>query len=304
MHQTETLYSDTGNCFEKYNGQATEVELLSGEDVPLTIIGAKAFLSCKSIGKLILPDSLECVEDWGFAHMKNLQEITLPAKEIVFGKKVFLGCDNLRRVSLNRVTMPEEDVQMVAGRTCIYEGIYHFLASMFRFFPEKILENLKMAGDEQEQWKWLVYYDEALQKYIKRPDDYDFEPTFIGWFDIEDVDDQKKHFTLQQRKQKIKLAFQRLLYDEKLSEQNRQYLGNYITEESALVEEMFSDAEEACSKDIRFYGVWKQIGGLNRDCAGRLLERISEEEPELRGYLLKIQLENVDNSDFFNELDL
>ena len=47
-----------------------------------------------------LPHSLEAVEDWGFAHMKNLREIALPAKMLTFGKQVFLGCDRLERVRL------------------------------------------------------------------------------------------------------------------------------------------------------------------------------------------------------------
>lgn len=288
MSQTEVVYSDAGSRFEKYNGQAVKVQLLSYDGVPLTVIGAKAFLSCKSIEKLILPDSLERVEDWGFAHMKNLQEITLPARDILFGKKVFLGCDKLQKVNLPH----------------FYEGLPYFLASMFRFFPEKKLENLKMVGDEQGQWEWLTHYDEALQTYIRRPDDYDFVPAFIGWFDVQDVDDQKEHYVLQQRKHKIRLVLQRLLYNERLSARDGQCLESYIIKESPLVEQIFLDAEEDCSRDIRFYRVWERTGALNCDCAGRLLEHISESEPEIRGYLLKIQLQNVDGKDFFAGLDL
>lgn len=288
MSRTEVVYSDAGNRFEKYTGQAVHVQLLSHVGTPLTVIGAKAFLSCKSIEKLVLPDSLESVEDWGFAHMKNLREITLPAKDILFGKKVFLGCDRLQKVKVSH----------------FYEGFPHFLASMFRFFPEKRLENLKMIGDEQRQWEWLTYYDEALLAYMLRQDDYDFVPAFIGWFDVEDVDDQKEHYVLQQRKHKIRLAMQRLLYAERLSERGRQYLDDYIMKESPLVEQLFLDSEEDCSRDIRLYRVWEGTGALDRECAARLLEHIPESEPEIRGYLLKMQLENVDSVNFFAGLDL
>ncbi len=289
MQQKEVLLNDAGNRFEKYNGNASEVQLLSGADMPLTIIGAKAFLSCKSIEKLELPDTLERVEDWGFSHMKQLREIKMPAKEISFGKKVFLGCDKLQKVNLSKL---------------FYEGIPYFLASMFRFFPEKNLENLEMAGDEQGQWEWLQCYDSALLAYSNRAHDYEFEPAFIGWFDVEDVDDQRQKYILEQRKHKIRLIFQRLLYDEQLSVRNRQLLARYVADESGLLEEMFGDKSEACSKDIRFYRIWKQIGGLDAACASRLLEKIGEEEPEIRGYLLQIQLGAVDSGDFFGELCL
>lgn len=289
--QIETIPCGDNTHFERYNGHAKVVQLTATSDKPLKTIDAKAFLSCKTIEKLILPDTLENVEDWGFAHMKALREITLPAKELVFGKKVFLGCDHLEKVFL-------------VHSDAVYEGIPYFLASMFRFFPENSLGNLKIVGDEQGQWTWLTAYDEALQTYIKRPHDYDFEPAFIGWFDIEDVDDQKQHFVVQQRRNKIALAFRRLIYDERLSEVCRQQLGDFLLLEHSLVEEMFLEKEEELGMDIRDYRVWEQAGGLDRDCAGRLLEVISEDEPEIRGYLLKIQLDNVENNDFFDGLDL
>ena len=81
----EEIQGNESGIFEKYIGQAKRVQLLSGSERPLVTIGAKAFLSCKSIEKLILPDTLERAADWGFAHMKNLREITLPARELLFG---------------------------------------------------------------------------------------------------------------------------------------------------------------------------------------------------------------------------
>ncbi|MCI9320521.1 MAG: leucine-rich repeat protein [Lachnospiraceae bacterium] len=64
-----------GYRYEKYEENNRYVELPREADgVPLTIIGAKAFLSCRNVESLILPDSLESVEDWAFAHMKGLKE--------------------------------------------------------------------------------------------------------------------------------------------------------------------------------------------------------------------------------------
>lgn len=287
------MQSDESSRFEKYRGQETVVTLISQPDNPLKTIGTKAFLSCKTIEKLILPDTLEMVEDWGFAHMKNLREIVLPAKEISFGKKVFLGCDNLEKVCLLR-----------RSSGTLYEGMPYLLASMFRYFPESHLAHLGIAGDDCGQWKWLEDYDEALLRYIAMPHDYDFEPAFIGWFDVEDVDDQKEHFVRQQRKNKVYLAFRRLNYAEGLSEYHRESLQDFLLKEKQLVEQLFLDADEPLGKEVRDYHIWKQVGALDKNCADRLLAVIPEEEPEIRGYLLNIQLEHVENNDFFQELDL
>lgn len=304
MREKEVIAGNESGCFQKYNGQAEEVQLLSGEEKPLVTIGAKAFLSCKHVERLFLPETVENVEDWAFAHMKNLSEIILPAKEICFGKKVFLGCDKLCRVLFLEKQDASLKKQNVHAETVVYEGISYFLASMFRFFPGSSLENLKMAGDEQGQWQWLAEYDEALQSYIGRADDYDFEPAFIGWFDIEDVDDQKQRYVIQQKKHKIRLAFQRLLYGEKLSGQTEQYLKAYLRKESTLVEALLPDCEEPCSRDIRYFRIWEQAGGLDMACTDRFLERIPESEPEIRGYLLQIRLGSMDKNNFFENLDL
>lgn len=288
MRDKEIIADYTSGYFYKYSGNASEVHLISDTANPLITIGSKAFLSCKNVERLYLPPTLERVEDWAFAHMKNLCEITLPAREIHFGRKVFLGCEKLSRVHLAPV----------------YEGMSYFLASMFRFFPDNSLDNLKMAGDEQGQWQWLACYDGALQNYICRADDYDFEPAFIGWFDIEDVDDQKQHFVLQQKKHKIRLAFQRLLYGERLATESADFLQEYLLKECRLVEEVLLDEDEPCSSDVRYFRKWRQIGGLNQGNVEHFLERVSEANPEIRGYLLKIKLENMEKINFFDSLDL
>lgn len=304
MRDREIIAGNEAGCFQKYSGQASEVQLVSSVESPLITVGSKAFLSCKNVERLYLPDTLEIVENWAFAHMKNLCEITLPAKEICFGKKVFLGCAKLCRVHLSNKSEIQSEMHNIPVDTYIYEGISYFLASCFKFFPDNSLENLKMAGDRQGQWQWLAEYDEALQVYISRADDYDFQPAFIGWFDVEDVDDQRQHYVLQQKKHKIRLAFQRLLYVERLAAEKAKFLQDYLLKESSLVEELLLDKEEPCSSDIRYFRMWKQAGGLNRESVERFLEQVSEDSPEIRGYLLKLQLENMEKNSFFEELDL
>ena len=94
MNKQDTYYTYT-----KYSGADKEVHLPEQVDgLFMNAIGAKAFLSCKTIEKLWLPDSIREIGDWAFAHMKNLKEITLPAETITFGKQVFMGREQLTRV--------------------------------------------------------------------------------------------------------------------------------------------------------------------------------------------------------------
>lgn len=324
-------------CYEKYIGQEKEVCLPETADGHLlSAIGAKAFLSCKSVERLVLPSTLEAVGDWAFAHMKNLREVILPAKEIIFGKKVFLGCENLQRILFCDVKyaavpqakasgMPEYKHDSMPENQ-IYEGIPYFLASAFCFFaeetlqslqsaglipkdllnqyPNDILFHLEMAGDCRDQWNWLFIYDKALKAFLLRNDDDGFMPAFIGWFDVEDVEDQRQDFIRKRRGEKIRLVFQRLLYPKKLAEEAQSFLYEYLRENASFTAELFSQSPEF-GRDIRYYKIWQASGGLTSAYAKLLLSKLLETEPEIRSYLLELQIENEKDADgFFRGLEL
>lgn len=289
-----------GYRYEKYEENNRYVELPREADgAPLTIIGAKAFLSCRNVESLILPDSLESVEDWAFAHMKGLKELWIPAKKIVFGRKVFLGCGGLERVILTCRKMP------LQGQ---YEGIPYFLASVFRLALHDIkkeLTDLSLAGDAEGQWQWLAFYDEALAVYLMRADDYDFLPAFIGWFDVEDVDDQKAGYIAEQIKKKIELVFQRLIYGEGITKQAEKLFGEYLAEkvpEQTL--ELLCEIRPGYGRSVKYFQIWQRLGGFKRYSPGFLLEQLEDADPEVRSFLLECQLEETAEGDFFGSLEL
>lgn len=290
--------------YESYKGNDICVTLPEQKDgLPLTVIAAKAFLSCRTVERLELPDTLEQVEDWAFAHMKNLRELVFPAKEIQFGKKVFLGCDSLERISLRGVREQ-------------YEGIPFFLASMVKWMSEMPVE-LALAGDPQEQWKWLDAYDRALLGFLDKPDDMGFEPAFIGWFHVEDVDDQKQNYICERRKCKTRLALQRLRYPEGSSRYTQRWLGAFLlgtkekqddirTDNHPKIPSLFLELcrDECFGQDIRYFQIWQSIGGFDLCTPQFLLEQLPDADPEVRGFLMKCSLSQKWEDDFFKWMDL
>lgn len=285
-----------GYRFEKYTGNDTCVTLPDAVDGrALTTIGAKAFLSCRNVKRLILPDSLERVEDWAFAHMKGLEELILPAKDIYFGKKVFLGC-----IGLKRIAFAEAGSQ--------YEGIPYFLASAATMMDGAPL-GLALASDEAGQWKWLEEYDRMLEQYLAKPDTYGFEPAFIGWFNVEDVDDQQEAYIRKQRQKKAGLVFQRLTYPAHMAENTRQRLADYLLgrrekEVPVLILELFENPETDYGNNICYLRIWRDIGGFEIYSAQLLLERMPHADPEVRAFLMDSLLSAEGVSDFFWDLDL
>lgn len=289
------MIGKSGECYsyECYKGNDIHVILPDQiESLPVTVIGPKAFLSCRTVERLELPDTIEQIGDWGFAHMKNLKELVFPSKKIQFGKKVFLGCESLERIFLRDVRN-------------LYEGIPLFLASQARWMDEIPLD-LVLAGDVEGQWQWLNIYDRGLLGFLGRPDDTGFEPAFIGWFDVEDVDDQRQKYVLERKKCKIRLVFERLRYPQGLSQDIRRKLGEYLlgTEIAPLFLKLCQ--EEVFGQEVQYFQIWQQIGGFSLYSPQFLLEQLPEAAPEVRGFLMKCCLPGAGEwtEDFFEQMEL
>ncbi len=288
--------------YTKYTGQETEVLLpeYMENTQTLAVVGSKAFLSCKSVERLVLPPTVESVMDWGFAHMKNLREIVMPAGEIHFGKQVFLGCDSLQRVLLYSVKKYRETADIYFLEEI--SGLDKLRASMFRFFPLAIEGWAQQPEDPDAQEQWLERYDEALADYLNRPDEEGFVPAFIGWFDVEDVDDQKQGYLKKVRLSKISLAFQRMLCAGRPKEHILTQLQHVISQRPELVQEFLTDSEE-CGRDVRYYKIWQECGGLDRAMGEILLEQLPWQEPEIRSFLVDL-IHSQESEVYFEQFEL
>ena len=304
MNKQDTYYTYT-----KYSGADKEVHLPEQVDgLFMNAIGAKAFLSCKTIEKLWLPDSIREIGDWAFAHMKNLKEIALPAETIAFGKQVFMGCEQLTRVHV--VVKHREDGEKdkespdeaKAWECSLYEGLEYFLATMFCHFESGQLMDLSILQTEEGQKKWLEKYDQVLCEYLAEDDAVRFVPAFIGWFDVEDLDEQKKRYVNQVKCKKLEITLQRLLYDANINESTKRQLAKYVEEREKSMLELFQDREKELGNDIRYYKLWNTLGGLKNDQARILLEANDWADTEIKAYLLNIQLQKDEETDFFGEL--
>jgi len=272
--------------YEKYE-EGQQLADLSKTDY--TEIGAKAFLSCKTVEKLVLPEKTERIGDWAFSHAKRLREITVPLKNIELGKQVFLGLNCLEKISF-----------LKDSGNNIYEGIPYFMASLFRCFENKSVWELE--GLEGRQMEWLTNYDEMLADYLKRPADADFKPVFIGWFDVEDIDSQLERHIANTETEKLELIFQRLWFDKNLKEQIREAMYEYICGKEMQLRSLFCDKNKPYCDEIQYYKLWEKAGGLTEHVAAGLLEEAAVTDAEIRAYLLKIQLDKEKNTDFFDDL--
>lgn len=288
---------DNNAVLNKYVGNQESVIIPSSwNGLPVTKISAKAFLSCKSLKNLVISDNITDIEAWAFAHMKNLQEVSLPANDITFGRDVFLDCPELKQIKLTND---------MSGNP----GTASYLT--FAVIGMKYMQLVRPyeAGNKELHSKWLKEYDAAINSYIQSADDYGFEPVFYGWFNDEDADVEQRPAYIEERiKTKIELAINRLLFPMYLTDEDNQIFSDYLVNQMLVL-----PAESALWRlyttkyinDIRYANILIETGCVNKDNLNILLEdlqnkHLSDEHPEMVALFLRCKLENKENNDIFS----
>lgn len=282
------------------NVEKTQISVeLSGDGTPVTEIKSKAFLSRKAIHKLIVGDSVQRIGDWAFAHMENLEVLVLPRHEMTFGKQVFLGCKNLMQIQIR-----EDESENPATPW--------LMASAIRILKEESLLQPEKAGSSAFHREWIQKYDERLVHFLTAPDEEGFDPVFIGWFNVEDVDDQLPRHLKKRREEKAELVLQRLLYAECLSEKEKGRMVEYIRQhmpggekkDHTAVFDVLCDGEMDYGMDVRYMQILERENLLPEEIMDALLENMKAPSAETKAFLLAKKGDLTQKKDIFEEFEL
>lgn len=285
--------------YQKYEGNEAEVNILnSSSENPYTGIGDKAFLSCKSIKKLVLPQTISEIGNWGMAHMKQLEELVIPPKSIRLGKEVFLDCPKLTKICV----LPDETNNV--GLPYLFAASIMTLGDMSLFRPD-LIAHLDTVQS------WFASFDNRLVEFLDAADDDRFHPVLIGWFDDEGEDSQRRRYMKQRQIEKAKLCFLRLQYDAYMSDSAKQAICKYML---MHVPGGSRETEHTAVWDLLKSELGKDIGTIKRleangiiDAKRRvlLIEEMNRNvgNPEVVSYLLAKQQEE-NHAAFFAGLDL
>lgn len=280
--------------------EQTQITVNMSEDgSPITEIRNKAFLSRKSVHRLIVGDSVQKIGDWAFAHMENLEILVLPCHEISWGKQVFLGCKNLAQIQ-------------ITGDESENEATPWLLASAVRILKDESLLLPEKAGNRICHREWLNKYDKKLIHFLESPDEEGFDPVFIGWFNVEDVDDQLPRHLEKRRIEKAELVWQRLLYPDFLSEKEEKLLADYLkkhmpgdgNEEHTAAFDVLCDGEKHYGQDIRYMHILEREKLLSEELIDALLDRMESASAEIKAFLINKKMESAQKKDFFEEFEL
>lgn len=293
--------------FEKYTGNDAAVRVeFTGDGEAITAIGAKAFLSCKTVKKLEIASSVTEIGDWAFAHMQNLEVLELPFRELTFGRKVFLDCGKLVQIQ-------------ISGDESANPGLPFFLASAVRVLKQEELCRPIEAADSKKHREWMEKYDLTLMQFLLEDDEKGFDPVFFGWFRVEDIDDQLPGFLARKRRDKVQLIFERLFYSFYLKDENKERMLAYLSEHMnplhfkedfapqekrkvhSAVYDFFCEENSPCRQDIRYFKILKENALLHTGLIEQFLMDIKEPTAEVTAYLLKEKAKLSQKRSFFDD---
>ena len=299
-----------------YEGRDTRIEIPRRiEGCPVSSIARKAFLGQRDLYAVTLPESVEEVGDWAFASCAGLAEISLPKKAMRFGRAVFKNCGKLERIAVREYGQ-EEGVRGAGNRKEVNsekavpeeygreEGHYaepELLAAAVSLMDAYYLLDPETAGSGE----WLGRWDQKLSSVLRTSDREGYishsvygEEDYIG-MDLEE-------YISERRKEKVRLAFLRLLHPRALAPALREELemilqgftwgcGGGETWQVLLGEH---------GDERAYYRLFAELSCINEENFSGILGEIGDGHPEMKAYFLKCRGEGHTEEDFFQGLEL
>lgn len=281
-----------GYAVRRYRGVGEQVCIPSLIDQkPVTAIERKAFLSCKTIKEITLPDTIEEIGDWAFAHAEQLRMITIPHRALTKGKEFFLGCKRLREIVL------------CGSDRCSDYGLGRMLALAVTVLHDYVLFDPPEVGTDA----WVRRWDEKLLDLIELDDLDGFEELWTcGEEDYEGKDYDIQSYPVEKRKMKLRVVYFRLLHPYKLSADMDNRLQEYLRRHTKGTQtpEAWELIVEEHPQELAYYQIFAASGGITEQNFDSLLEDLRDSSAEIRAYLLRYKEEHFAGKDAFAAFEL
>lgn len=275
-----------GISIKRYRGIAAKIkipEYIDGK--PVIAIERKAFLSCKTIKEIELPDTIEEIGDWAFAHAEQLRTIIIPNRALTRGKELFLGCLRLKEISVR--TLDELNGLGLGRMLAMAVTVLH---DYFLFEPLEL-------GDDA----WVSRWDAKLLDFIRLDDLDGFEELWTcGEEDYEGKDYDIKSYPVEKRKMKLRIVYFRLLHPYKLKHEIERELKAYLKVSSEAWDIIMEEHQD----NLDYYKLFADAGCITEENFDKLLADLANGSAEIKAYMLKYKDEHLKLADAFSAFEL
>ena len=263
-------------------------------------IKKKAFLSQKFVQKIVLPESIDYIEDYSFARCRKLHTIYIPYKSINIGQDILKDCSELSYIC-NSIDYSENgsdknDISFLLAKT---------LNELNAFF----LFDLQNAGTDE----WLHHLDATINMRLDKDEMEDFskmilcgEEEVVCGEDGTIEDSNPEHYKSNRVKEKVRISFLRLLHDYKIDEKLKNKLIDYLYNHTKGQKtcETWQVVLNEHGDEKEYYDFLIKINCINKDNFPDILKDMGNRHTEIKSYLIKWNDENNSDGDLFSEFEL
>ncbi|MCQ2493697.1 MAG: leucine-rich repeat domain-containing protein [Lachnospiraceae bacterium] len=274
---------------EYYRGKDVAVtvpELI--EDCPVVCIGKKAFLSAKTLSRIVIPQSVLKIGDWAFASCSRLTELVLPRKSLEIGNGVFREC-----VMLEKIVLTDDDGSQDDSDIC-----YLLAAAVSRLDAQYLFDTVNAGSLE-----WIEHFDSTTLQMLMKEDSDGFSKMLLcGEEDYVGDDSNFDTYCLMRQKDKVRMLLLRLLHSEGISSDIKERFVTYIRDNMDSV--TWKVVVEEHGDEREYFDLLLDCDCINQDNVSRLIESMGERNTGMKGYLMKVKTERMSGGSFMDELDL
>ena len=274
------------------NGYEVKDGVLDLRGEQIAVIDSKAFLSARSIRKVLLPKGLSHIGDWAFAKCANLLSVEFEDahRPGIFGKNVFSGCDNLISISFSDTDDVTSTLLALTANKLPYDHLFR--------------------SDDIGQKSWYEKWDISLIARIKKDDaearmsaalcgEEDISYDGIGSVDGE-MPGETGDFIQKEEYDKCSLCYIRLSNDKYLSDATRNTIRQYITDNrfgEGPGHAFFSIFEEG-ENTLPYLRIYLDTVMPDKDTIKEMIAAIPQKDVYARSYLIK---ESSSTDDVFSQ---
>lgn len=272
-------------CITRFQGMAAEVVIPKElQGCPVCSIEKKAFLSKKHLRSVRLPEGIEAVGDWAFAHCDSLSEVIVPVRSISFGKAVFKNCRRLEKISCDP---PKEVAWLLAAGVTVFDADY--------------LLDIREAGSPE----WLAKWDARLKAMLDAPETEGYSKQVLcGEEDYGSTD--LNAYKSNRRKERVRMAFLRLLHPMGCPKELQDRLKSYLVDHTKGCpgEEAWQVIREERGTERDYYTLFADLGCLTAENRNAILADLGEDYPEMKAYFVGLEQTEDNLEAFFGGLEL
>ena len=260
--------TDVCLCITSYEGTAGTLSIPSHIDsYPVKFIGKKAFLGNRYLRHIIFPDTIEAVGDWAFSRCYGLQKITMPKREISFGKQVFQKSNQLYDISIE-------------GNERAFDRLLAVAVTMLE--AEYLLTPLHVGSD-----KWCRNLDARIMAVLRESEERSLKNLVYGA--VDDTASKQEACLTELANRKACIAFLRLIHSERMESFIRQNLTEYLRQRTkgCRDESAWEAVKECRGEKLQYCDILLEIGGIHEKNISAVLEDLKEDNVELKAYILK-----------------